>query len=142
MIDEALETQIKQIVENSGYNLFDIEFLKENDIKILRISIHSKNGIAHEDCQKISEIISPLLDVHDPIDDEYCLEVSSPGLERVLKKPQHFICFINQLLEITLEDKSKLRGILTNADESGFYLDDKYFKYQQIKKAKSIFEWK
>lgn len=142
MINELLEKEIKQIVENSGYNLFDIELLKENDTKILRISIYSKNGITHQDCQKISELISPLLDVYDPISEEYFLEVSSPGLERVLKKPQHFLCFIDNLIEITLEDKSKIRGILTSTDDSGFCIDGKYFAYSQIKKAKSIFEWK
>ncbi len=141
MIDSKLESSIKQIVENSGYSLYDIELLNENDSRIFRISITSLSGINHEDCQKVSEIISPMLDVYDPISEEYFLEVSSPGLERTLKKPNHFILSLNQKIEIKLNDKTKISGILTKADESGFYLDDKYFKYDEIKKAKSIFEW-
>lgn len=141
MIDSKLESSIKQIVENSGYSLYDIELLNENDSRIFRISITSLSGINHEDCQKVSEIISPMLDVYDPISEEYFLEVSSPGLERTLKKPNHFIFSLNQKIEIKLNDKTKISGILTKADESGFYLDDKYFKYDEIKKAKSIFEW-
>ncbi|MDE6885956.1 MAG: ribosome maturation factor RimP [Helicobacteraceae bacterium] len=129
------------MVENSGYSLYDIELLNENDSRIFRISITSLSGINHEDCQKVSEIISPMLDVYDPISEEYFLEVSSPGLERTLKKPNHFILSLNQKIEIKLNDKTKISGILTKADESGFYLDDKYFKYDEIKKAKSIFEW-
>ncbi|RDU65678.1 ribosome maturation factor [Helicobacter sp. MIT 14-3879] len=130
------------MVESNGYILYDIELVKENNIKILRISIFSKNGIGHSDCEKISEIISPLLDVYDPINEEYFLEVSSPGVERILKKPNHFKCFINNKIQVTLEDKTKIIGILKDSNDCGFYLDEKYFTYNEIKKAKSIFEWK
>lgn len=141
MINSELESQIQKIVEKSGYFLYDIELLRENESYILRVSITSKNGINHQDCQTINDLISPLLDVYDPIDGEYFLEVSSPGLERVLKKPNHFKLSIGDKIEIKLMDKTKIIGILNNSDDDGFYLDSTYYKYNDIKKAKSVFEW-
>ena len=141
MIDTKLYAQIEQIVESSGYDLFDIEVVRENDNLILRVCIHKTQGITHDDCQKISEILSPLLDVYEPFDDAYSLEVSSPGLERILSKPRHFKCFLNQKIHITLKDKSKIIGILQSADETHFTMDSRTFSYRDIKKAKSIFEW-
>ena len=141
MIDAKLSSQIAQIVESEGYTLFDIEVVRENDNLILRVCIHSVNGIAHDDCQKISEIISPLLDIYEPFSGAYLLEVSSPGLERILSKPQHFACFVGQKIQITLSDKSKICGILDSADESHFVLSGESYAYSDIKKAKSIFEW-
>ncbi|RDU57594.1 ribosome maturation factor RimP [Helicobacter sp. MIT 99-5507] len=141
MIDSELESQITKIVEKNGYFLYDIEVLRENDAHILRISITSKNGINHNDCQKINDLISPLLDVYDPIDGEYFLEISSPGLERILKKPNHFKLSIGDTIEIKLLDKTKIIGILKESDDNGFYLDSTYYKYSDIKKAKSVFIW-
>lgn len=140
-MNNDLLSQINKIVESKGFNLYDIEILKENGANIFRVSISSSNGINHDDCQVISDIISPLLDIYNIVDDGYFLEVSSPGLERILKKPNHFKLSINQKIKITLNDKTKLIGILKSADENGFYLDSKYYKYSDIKKAKSILEW-
>lgn len=142
MINPKLSAQITQIVESNGYMLFDIEVVRENENNILRIYIHHKDGIKHSDCQKISDIISPMLDVYEPFDSAYMLEVSSPGLERILSKPQHFQCFLNQTIQITLKDKSKILGVLKEADSTQFKLDSTIFSYSDIKKAKSIFEWK
>ena len=141
MISGELESQIEKIVENNGYFLYDIEILKENDAYIFRVSITSKDGINHQDCQKINDLISPFLDVCDPIDGEYFLEVSSPGLERILKKPKHFQLSSGDKIEIKLIDKTKITGILGVSDNEGFYLDSTYYRYSDIKKAKSIFEW-
>lgn len=142
MISPKLSAQITQIVESSGYTLFDIEITQENENRILRIYIHHKDGIKHSDCEKISDIISPMLDVYEPFNDAYLLEVSSPGLERILSKPQHFQCFLNQKIQVTLNDKSKIIGVLKEADSTSFRLDSTSFAYSDIKKAKSIFEWK
>lgn len=141
MISSKLSAQIAQIVESSDYNLFDIEIVHENDNIILRVCIHKENGITHSDCQKISEILSPLLDVYEPFNSAYSLEVSSPGLERVLSKPQHFKCFLGQKIQITLQDKSKISGVLQNVDSTHFTMDGKIYAYSDIKRAKSIFEW-
>lgn len=142
MIDAKLTSQITQIVEAQGYVLFDIEVVQENTERILRICIHHKDGIKHSDCQKISDLISPLLDVYEPFEGAYSLEVSSPGLERILSKPQHFACFVGQKVQITLKDKSKITGILESTDETHFRLDSALYAYSDIKKAKSVFEWK
>lgn len=136
-----LKAQIKQIVESKNYSLYDIEIVRENDITIFRVSITSLNGINHHDCQVISDIISPLLDVYDPIAGEYHLEVSSPGLERKLKNPNHFNLSKGEKIQITLNDKTKITGILGNSTQEYFILDDVEYKYSDIKSAKSVFDW-
>lgn len=141
MIDSELESQITKIVEKNGYFLYDIEVLRENDAHILRISITSKNGINHSDCQKINDLISPLVDVYNPIESAYFLEISSPGIERILKNPNHFKLSMGDKIEIKLLDKTKITGILGKSDDEGFYLDSAYYKYSDIKKAKSVFLW-
>lgn len=141
MLDTKLTTQIEKLVTAQGYALFDIEVARENENRILRICIHHKDGIKHSDCQKVSDLISPLLDVYEPFDGAYLLEVSSPGLERILSKPQHFACFVGQKVQITLKDKSKITGILESANETHFAIDSAIYTYSDIKKAKSIFEW-
>lgn len=142
MIDAKLTSQIEKLVEAQGYALFNIEVAQENENRILRICIHHKDGIKHSDCQKISDLISPLLDVYEPFEGAYSLEVSSPGLERILSKPKHFACFVGQKVQITLKDKSKITGTLKSADETHFVLDSAIYLYNEIKKAKSVFEWK
>lgn len=137
-----LESQIESIVAQNGYILYDIEIVRENDSRIFRVSITSPKGINHSDCQKISEIISPLLDVYNPIESEYFLEVSSPGLERILKNPRHFALSIGEKIAVNFKDKTKQSGILESADESGFVMDGKRVEYSEIRKAKTIFQWK
>lgn len=140
-IMNEVESKIEKIVNSYNYDLYGIEILQENNIKIFRIYITSKNGITHEDCKKISDIVSPLLDVHNPIDGKYNLEVSSPGIERTLKNPRHFKLSYGDKIQITLNDKTKITGILQDSNDNGFTIDNKYIEYNMIKKAKSIFEW-
>lgn len=91
-----MNTGIQQIVENmlmdylteNGYELVDVEYVKEGSNWYLRIYVDKEGGIDIEDCSKISEYASAKLDEQDPISNAYFLEVSSPGAERPLKKPE------------------------------------------------------
>ena len=86
-----LEEQIKLIVENSGLKLYDIVTKKEHERNIFRVVVTSKDGVNLDKCAEISRLISPILDIDEPMGGKYNLEVSSPGIERKLKKPEHFI---------------------------------------------------
>ena len=76
--------------ETMGYELWDVEFVREGARRILRITIDKPEGIDIDDCEAYHRAIDPLLDEADPIDSAYYLEVSSPGSERDLKYHFHF----------------------------------------------------
>ena len=76
---------IEPIAESLGYIVWDVEYLREGANNILRITIDSEEGVGIDDCEKMHRAIDPVLDEHDPIEQAYYLEVSSPGLERQIK---------------------------------------------------------
>lgn len=86
---ENLKEQIEPIAEGLDYELYHIEFVKEGKENYLRIYIDSENGVSLEGCEKVSRAISELLDDIDPIQESYYLEVSSPGIDRVLYTDKH-----------------------------------------------------
>ncbi|WP_298837547.1 ribosome maturation factor RimP [Clostridium sp.] len=104
------------IVEKNNCELYHLEYVKEAGENYLRIYIDSSNGISLEDCEKTSRGISEILDVEDPITDSYCLEVSSPGIERILYDDNHLKKYIGQNVLVNLkslyEGTKKLEGDL------------------------------
>lgn len=85
-----------------GMELVDVEFVKEGQHRYLRIFIDKEGGVSLEDCQMVSEFLNEKLDSVDPIEENYFMEVSSPGIERVLKKDTDFERFKEQLVEVKL----------------------------------------
>lgn len=81
---------VQPIIEGLGLKIWDIRFLKEGANWYLRIFIEKENGVTIDDCEKVSRAIDAPLDKLDPIQNSYCLEVSSPGIERELTRPEHF----------------------------------------------------
>src|SRR5690554_4767223 len=89
-IETMTEELINPILQNEAFELVDIEFKKEGPHRYLRVYIDKPEGITLDDCQKISEQLSKELDKADPIEENYFLEISSPGLDRPLKKVSDF----------------------------------------------------
>jgi len=117
--DTLLQKLIKiaqPIVEKNNCELYHLEYVKEAGENFLRIYIDSSNGISLEDCEKTSRGISEILDVEDPITDSYYLEVSSPGIERILYEDNHLKKYIGQNVLVNLnslyEGVKKLEGNL------------------------------
>lgn len=105
----ALVTElIEPIVAALGLELWGIELVQQGKFSLLRIYIEREEGIAIEDCEKLSRQVSALLDVEDPIAGEYTLEVSSPGLDRPLFSAGQFAQFIGS--EVDLRLRSPLQG--------------------------------
>lgn len=108
---EKVEALASKIANDLGYEIWDVRYLKEGKDWILRIYIDSAKGITIEDCEKMSRAIDSPLDKLDPIKNPYCLEVSSPGLERELVKNEHFQKSLGQKVKIRLirplENKEK-----------------------------------
>ena len=115
-IEHIVEELAVPIIERSGCELVDIEYVKEGRNWYLRVYIDKREGVTVEDCQKVSESLSDLLDRVDPIDHSYILEVSSPGVERPLKTQRDFDHFVGREVSIRLysplEGKKEFTGVL------------------------------
>ena len=90
------------LAEEAGCSLWDVEYVKEAGAWVLRIFIDKEEGVSIGDCEAVSRPLSDALDELDPIQDSYTLEVSSAGLDRVLKKPEHFQKFLGSEVEVRL----------------------------------------
>ena len=101
-IEERVESLISKPIEDLGYELYDVQYAKEGKDYFLRVFIDNKKGIDLEDCEKVSNGINDLLDTADYIKEQYFLEVSSPGVERVLRKDRHLEENIGKEVEIKL----------------------------------------
>ena len=108
-------------IERMGYELADLELKTGGADGMLRLFIDRAEGIGIEDCESVSRQVSAILDVEDPVEGNYALEVSSPGLDRTLTKPAHFRRFMGQdirvKLRFPLSGRRNYRGSLTSADE-------------------------
>lgn len=122
-IEEKVESLIKEKIQELGYELYDVQYSKEGKDYFLRVFIDKEDGIDLNDCEKVSNEINPLLDEKDFIKEMYFLEVSSPGIERVLRKDEHLKDVIGKEIEVKLfkpiEKQKEFVGILED------YNDDK-----------------
>ncbi|GBG54831.1 ribosome maturation factor RimP [Sporomusaceae bacterium FL31] len=98
-IEELVENLVVSMLDNTNIELVDVEYVKERDW-YLRVFLDKDGGIEIEDCQWLSEQLENKLDELDPIKDSYYLEVSSPGLDRALKKDKDFSRHIGDMIEI------------------------------------------
>ena len=115
------------IAEGLGLTVWDVRFVKEGALWYLRIFIDKPEGVGIEDCEAMSRAVNSPLDQLDPIEQSYCLEVSSPGINRELTRPEHFEafldCFVIAKLIRPLEDGSReVGGILRSRNEDGSVL--------------------
>lgn len=114
-VEELVAKLVGEIIKDSPYSLVDVEFVKERDW-YLRVFLDKEGGIGLEDCQWVSERLEARLDALDPVKESYILEVSSPGLDRPLKKEQDFARHIGDKIEIStfapVDGKKLLVGTL------------------------------
>lgn len=101
-IEAAIEELVSPIVDDKGFEIVDIEYVKEAGEYYLRVFLDKEGGISLNDCEAVSRELSEILDVKDPIKDNYFLEVSSPGLDRPLKKDKDFVRYQGRDIEIKL----------------------------------------
>ena len=106
-IEENVETLVKDKIEDLGYELYDVLFFKEGPNKILRIVIDNEKGISLDDCEKVNNEVKDLIDEADLIKEQYYLEISSPGIERLLRKDWQLKKFKGELVEVKLFKKDK-----------------------------------
>ena len=149
-IEEKVENLVKKPINNIGYELYDVEYVKEGKNYFLRIFIDNKNGISIEDCEKVNNEISDLLDETDYIKEQYFLEVSSPGIERVLRKDKHLKQSIGKDINIKLfrkdaNGKKEYFGKLQNFDKENITINEENKEYlikrKDIAYIKTVFNW-
>ena len=109
-IEEKVEELIKSKIQQIGYELYDVEYIKEGKDYFLRIFIDKQDGIDLTDCEKVNNEINDILDKADYIKQQYFLEVSSPGIERVLRKDKHLEDNWTKILKIDRTDSAFLCG--------------------------------
>lgn len=102
IIVDRLNELIEPIVSSLNYEMYYLEYIKEQNEYYLRVYIDKADGISLEDCEKVSRKISDMLDEKDPISDSYYLEVSSPGIERILYNDKHLNKYLNNTVIVKL----------------------------------------
>ena len=141
----SLETDIKNLVESIGLHLYDTSIVTENGETIYRVSVLGEGGTSLDQCVEATRLISPLLDVTSPVQGEYRLEVSSPGIERKLKSLEHFLFSIGEKVKLTLQDKTKLQGELKAVEGETLRVETEEGLHEvgfgDIVKASTYFEW-
>lgn len=106
-IEEKIESLVKEKIEKIGYELYDVLYIKEGPNWILRIVIDSSNKITLNDCEKVNNEIKDIIDDADPIKEQYYLEISSPGIERLLRKEWQLKKYIGEEVEVKLFKKDE-----------------------------------
>ncbi len=126
---DRLNGLLAPCVEAMGYELADLELKRENRGQVLRLFIDQESGIALDDCERVSGQVSALLDVEDPIQGHYSLEVSSPGLDRKLAKPEHFDRFAGRRVRIRMHSgqngSRNFSGTLRGRRGASVFVDQK-----------------
>ena len=142
-----LEESIKLAAEGCGVDLYDIQQTKEHKVNILRVYISHKDGVNLDKCAHVSRMISPLLDIEEPMNGKYNLEVSSPGIERKLKTLHHFKCSIGSDLKVKEYSTNTFKGkLLEVLDDGVIIIDDinegkRNINYDDILSASTYYNW-
>lgn len=147
--ESKVENLLKDIIENLGYDLYDVLYEKEGKDYYLRIIIDKPDGIDINDCEKVNNEINDVLDEADYIKEQYFLEVSSPGIERTLRKEKHFLSQIGNEVSVKLfkpiNKQKELIGTLEeyNKNEVTIKTDESTIKIdlKDIALVKTIFNW-
>jgi len=146
-IEQKVENLLKEKIESLGYELYDVEYSKEGKNYFLRIFIDKKDGIDLNDCEKVNNEINDLLDGADYIKEQYFLEVSSPGIERILRKDKHLKENIGKEITIKLFKKDErgnkeYQGILEQFDEDTIKLvNEIVIERKNIAQIKTVYNW-
>ena len=126
-LHDRLIARYEPVLQEAGYELVEVEFVPGKGGGTLRFYIDGPEGIDVDDCAKASHVLSELLDADDPIQGEYSLEVSSPGLDRVLRTPAHFAQFVDSRVKVELQvprdGRKRYTGMLRKADGESIEMD-------------------
>jgi ribosome maturation factor RimP len=140
-IVERVREIVEPLLARLALTLYDIELSGSQ----LRITVTAPGGVDLEAISHATRLISVALDEHDPIPSKYTLEVSSPGLERPLRTPEHFADAVGLTVSVKtnarVDGERRIKGELAAADDQGIAIGDQTLRYEDIEKARTVFEW-
>lgn len=142
-MDPAAEVRalVEPVLAEEGIELVDTVFSRGS----LQLFVDRPGGIDLDVISAVSTTVSRLLDEHDPVPGRYTLEVSSPGLERPLRRPEHFQRFIGTTVSVKtkpeVEGERREQGVLEMADDDGIVIRGRRLAYGEIERAHTVFEW-
>jgi len=118
---EQLQALLAPVIEALGYVCWGVEYISQGRHSLLRVYIDHPNGILVEDCEAVSRQVSGVLDVEDPITNEYTLEVSSPGMDRPLFTLEQFAAHVGEQVKVKLrspfEGRRNFQGLLRGVED-------------------------
>jgi ribosome maturation factor RimP len=143
--DQPVHERVRQVVEPSltaqGFELIDVE----RHGPVLRVTVDRADGVDLDAVTTATRLVSDLLDSTDLIGDRTTLEVSSPGIERSLRTPDHYRRFIGTTVAVKLrpgtEGERRMEGVLEDADDEGVILAGRRLAYVDIERARTVFVW-
>lgn len=149
LVEREVAAIIEPVLEDMGFELVGVDFLAERGRWVLRIYADTEGGITVEQCAMISREIGYVLDVKDPISHGYVLEVSSPGLNRPLRKAEHLMNAVGKMVQVTmarpLEGRRRFKGRLA-AFEGGLLrvkteVGEIILPWKDVEKAHTVYEF-
>lgn len=137
---------IVNILHDCGVELYDLETASEFDQRIYRIYITSSQGINLDKCAEVTRILSPILDLDPPVSGHYTLEVSSPGIERPLKRIEQFLGSVGEDIKVKLINTDKIIGKLESVEDGKITIKEEdgevtIIPLDEIEKARTYYKW-
>jgi ribosome maturation factor RimP len=147
---EEVRDLAESVARRRSLRLWDVELGGQPGRMVVRVFVEGDDGIDLDTVADVSEELSRALDLHDPIEGRYTLEVSSPGLERTLRTPEHFSTSVGRkavvkTAERLVGDSHRVEGVIAQANEAEIRLEtpqgNVVLPYDVIKSARTVFEW-
>lgn len=148
-VHDRVITTVEPLVEAMGVELVDVEVAGSGRSRMVRLYVDREGGVDLETIAEVSREVSPALDADDPFSGSYTLEVSSPGLERPLRTPEHFRRVVGETVSLKthaeVDGARRHQGELVEVDGDGVTLDvdgaRRHLRFDEIAKARTVFEW-
>jgi ribosome maturation factor RimP len=145
----AVRAAVEPILSSFGLELVDVEIVGSGKARTLRLTVDREGGIDLDALAEANRPVSDALDTVDVLSGRYTLELSSPGVERPLRRPSDFARFVGTMISVKSHDPvdgaRRHRGLLVEADEEGIAVEvdgeHRRFSYDAIASARTVFEW-
>ena len=147
-VEENIEKIVLPVLKDMGLELVDIEYLQEGGYWYVRIYIEKMDGdVSLDDCEKVSRAVDE--DIDKLIDKKFFLEISSPGVERPLKKEKDYIRFTGSKVKVSLKhkinDKKNVEGILTKFENDVLFIETEGMEleipFKEVRKANLVYDF-
>lgn len=138
---ETVKDLVLPILSTHEVGLYDLDVQGP----LVRVVVDREGGVNLDVLSAVTRAVSRALDAADLIGHRYTLEVTSPGLERVLRTPEHFTRAVGEVVKVKtnpeVEGERRVEGVLSNADRDGITVGDRKLAYHEIERARTVFEW-